>query len=51
MNEYCSFNFQTKMVLNIPISRMQEKMQFLEQSINCLYYGTLHRVNLRPIWS
>ena len=34
--------FKQKMVLNIPIFRMQEKMQFSNNSINCLYYVTLH---------
>ena len=28
-----------------------EKCNFSNNSINCLYYGTLHIVNWRPIWS
>ena len=40
--------FKQKMVLNIPIFKMQGKMQFSNNSINCLCYGTLHRVSLRP---
>ena len=35
-NEYCLFNFYTKMVLNIPNSRMQGKMQTFEQQYKCL---------------
>ena len=41
-----------KMPLDIPISRMQGKLvQFFEQQYYCLidYYGTLYRVNFRPM--
>ena len=54
MNEYCLFEFQKKkkkMVLNIPTSRMQGKFKLSNNSVNVLYYGTLHRVNFRPIWT
>ena len=33
-----------KMVTNTPISRMEGKCYFSNNSINVLYYGTLHRL-------
>ena len=53
MNEYCSFDLYTKQVLDIhvPTSRIQGKMQTFDQQYNVLHYGTLHRVNFRPIWT
>ena len=57
MNEYCSFKFLNKQkkkkknVFNIPTSRMQGTCKLSNNSRNVLYYGTLHRVNFRPIWT
>ena len=30
---------------------MEGKMQLFEQQFNVLYYGTLHRVNFKHIWT
>ena len=40
-----------EMVLNLPISRMQGKCNFSNNSSNVLYYGTLHGVYFKPIWT
>ena len=42
-----------EMVLNLInlFSECKEKCNFLNNSSNVLYYGTLHRVNLKPIWT
>ena len=51
MNEYWSFDFLIKNGSNIPTSRMQGKCKLSNNSINVLYYGTLHGVNFRQIWT
>ena len=39
-----------EMVLNL-FSECMEKCNFSNNSSNVLHYGTLHRVNLKPIWT
>ena len=53
MNEYCSFDCKQKMVLNLIylFPECKEKCNFLNNSLNVVYYGTLHRVNFKPIWT
>ena len=42
-----------EMVLNITylFPECKEKCNFSNNSSNVLYYDTLHRVNLKPIWT
>ena len=54
MNEYFSFEFvKPEMVLNLIylFPECKEKCNFSNNSSNVLYYGTLHRVNFKPIWT
>ena len=34
-----------------PFPEYKEQCNFLNNSVNALYYGTLHGVNFRPIWT
>ena len=42
-----------EMVLNLIYlySECKENCNFLNNSSNVLYYGTLHRMNFKPIWT
>ena len=52
MNEYCSFDFETKKwFLSYLFLECKKKCKFSNNSINVLYCGVLHRVNFRPVWT
>ena len=40
-----------EMLLNLIFPECKEKCNFSNNSSNVLYYGTLHRVNFKPIWT
>ena len=43
--------FKQKWVLTYLFPECKVKCNFSNNSVNVLYYGTLHGINFRPIWT